>query len=74
LQVGEILDAVRSGEGDGGMMQWRLPEEPAVEAMLRARDTAVAQAMHQQTLKGMVLSAANSPVGMDTSDAGGKAA
>jgi membrane protein len=74
LQVGEILDAVRSGEGNGGMMQWRLPEEPAVEAMLRARDTAVAQAMHQQTLKGMILSAANSPVGMDASDAGGKAA
>jgi len=58
MQVGEILAAVRSGEGDSGVVRWRLPEEPVVEAMLDARDVAIEQAMHQQTLKGMVLSAA----------------
>jgi membrane protein len=62
LPVSDILDAVRSDEPHDGMMQWRLPEEPTVEALLRSRDSAMEQAMHRQTLKDMVLSDAKGPV------------
>jgi membrane protein len=56
LQTKQILDAVRSGEEGSGVMPWRLPIEPVVDQMLRETDEAIDCAMHQQTLKDMVLS------------------
>ncbi|MDX8405259.1 MAG: YihY/virulence factor BrkB family protein [Mariprofundus sp.] len=56
LLVGQILDAIRSGDEDQGVMAWRLPTEPAVEHILQVRDEAIDQAMRDQTLKNMVLS------------------
>jgi len=73
LPVGDILDAVRSDDHHDGMMQWRLPEEPTVEALLGSRDSAVAQAMHRQTLKDMVLSDAKGPVKVPAPDSGNEA-
>lgn len=55
LQTRHILDAIRSGNQDDSVMQWRLPAEPAVDRLLQARDEAIDQAMQHQTLKDMVL-------------------
>lgn len=56
LQVKQILDAVRSGDEGSGVMPWRLPEEPAVDQLMRDTDAAMDQATSRKTLKDMVLS------------------
>jgi membrane protein len=66
LQTRHILDAIRSGNEDEGLMQWRLPAEPAVDRLLEARDEAIDQAMQHQTLKDMVLA------GMDSNTSSGE--
>ncbi|PIS18419.1 MAG: ribonuclease BN [Zetaproteobacteria bacterium CG12_big_fil_rev_8_21_14_0_65_55_1124] len=55
LPVKHILDAVRSGNEESGLMPWRLAKEPVVDQMMQAADEAVDQAMQHQTLKDMVL-------------------
>jgi len=55
MPVKTILDAVRSGDESSEMMPWRLAREPVVDDVLEAADTAVSQAIEQQTLKDMVL-------------------
>ncbi|WP_100278780.1 YihY/virulence factor BrkB family protein [Mariprofundus aestuarium] len=55
LQVKQILDAVRAGNEVSDMIAWRLPLEPVVEGIVQGADEAVDRAMHQQTLKQMVL-------------------
>jgi len=55
LQIRHILDAIRSGNDADGVMQWRLPTEPAVDLLLQTREEAMDEAMQQQTLKQMVL-------------------
>jgi len=55
LQVKQILDAVRAGGDAGGLMPWRLPDDPVVNQMLQAADDAIDQALGQQTLKDMVI-------------------
>ncbi|HKI59952.1 MAG TPA: YihY/virulence factor BrkB family protein, partial [Mariprofundaceae bacterium] len=55
LQVKQILDAVRRADTGGGVVPWRLPTVPVVERIVQGADEAVDQAMHQQTLKEMVL-------------------
>jgi len=55
LQVKQILDAVRAGDEGSGEMPWRLPVEPVVERIVQGADEAIGRAMHQQTLKEMVL-------------------
>ncbi|RLL51097.1 YihY/virulence factor BrkB family protein [Mariprofundus sp. EBB-1] len=51
----QILEAVRSGDEEGGVMPWRLPKEPVVDQMMQATDDAIEQFMGQQTLKDMVI-------------------
>jgi len=55
MPVKKILDAVRSGDEGSEMMPWRLAREPVVDDLLQAADTAINQAIEQQTLKDMVL-------------------
>ena len=63
LQTKQILDAVRSGDEGNGAMPWRLPAEPVVDQMMLETDKAIDRAMHQQTLKDMVLSGIeNNPI------------
>lgn len=68
LQAKQILDAVRSGDDGSGVMPWKLPEESVVDQMMREADEAIDRAMHQQTLKDMVLSGIeNDPIQKDAS-------
>ncbi|MDT8376996.1 MAG: YhjD/YihY/BrkB family envelope integrity protein [Mariprofundaceae bacterium] len=60
MQLRHILDAVRTGDDGSGDIAWKLPEEPAVDGMLRNNDEAIIQAMGNQTLKEMVLVGARS--------------
>jgi len=55
LPVRNILDAVRSGDEQTGLMPWHLPKQPVVDRLMQARDAAIGQALEQQTLKDMVL-------------------
>jgi len=55
LPVKHILDAVRSGDEESGLMPWRLSKEPVVDQMMQAADEAVDKTMRNQTLKDMVL-------------------
>jgi len=56
LPAKHILDAMRSGDEETGLMPWRLPQEPVVDQLMQAADVAIDQAMGDQTLKDMVLS------------------
>jgi len=55
LPVKHILDAIRTDQESNELTPWRLPKEPAVDALLESADTAVDAAMQGQTLKDMVL-------------------
>jgi len=55
MELRQILDAVRVGDEEFAPTPWKLPEEQAVERMLRTQDEAVIEALGSQTLKEMVL-------------------
>jgi membrane protein len=68
LQLKQIFDAVRSGDEGSGVMPWKLPTEPVVDQMIQETDEAINRAMHQQTLKEMVLSGIENDPSKDRED------
>jgi len=57
LQLRQVLEAVRSGNGETGLTPWKLAAEPAVDHLLQGMDRAVDAAIGDKTLKAMVLDA-----------------